>query len=143
MHLDPWHVFTADFGSMPKPYTTLVTLIDMALYFLITVNVIRGRIKHKVEPPHLEGPAAFQRIVRVQMNTLEQLALHLPLLWISAFAMDDVFAAAFGIIWTFGRVIYARGYYAKANRRMKGFYITVTINIVLFVGAITGTIASL
>jgi glutathione S-transferase len=142
MNVDPWNIFTAGFGTVPKPYTAFVTLLDMALYFLMSVNVMFGRGKYKIKAPDTDGPEVFQRIFRVHANTLEQLALHLPLLWIAAFAMDDVFAAAFGGVWTLSRVLYARGYYLDAKRRDKGFVIGIGVNVILFLGALAGTIAS-
>ena len=142
MILDPWNIFTTNFGHMPAPCTAFVTILDMVLYFAVTFKVALGRGKHKVAAPAITGPDEFNRIFRVQQNTLEHLMLHLPLLWIAAFAMSDVFAAAFGIIWTFGRVLYARGYYQKAKRRQKGFIIAMFVNAILFIGAVTGTIAS-
>jgi hypothetical protein len=142
MTLDPWHVFTATFGQVPKPCTAFVTLMDMILYFIVTANVARARRKYKVPPPAIAGPPEILRIFRVQQNTAEQLLLHLPLLWIAAFGMDDVFAAAFGAVWTFGRALYAVRYYDKAQRRMKGFLIAMTANAVLLLGALAGVIAS-
>ncbi len=142
MTIDPWHVFTTNFGMMPAPYTAFVTLLDLVLYFILTFNVARARGKYKVTAPNIDGPDAFLRIFRVQMNTLEQMAMHLPLLWIAAFAMDDVFAAAFGAVWLLGRILYARGYYRKAKSRSKGFIISMLVNGVLFLGALAGTIAS-
>lgn len=142
MTLDPWHVLTANFGQVPKPYTAFATLLDMILYLVVSFNVGRGRVKYKVQAPSTDGPEGFQRIFRVQMNTLEQLMFHLPLLWIAAFAMDDVFAAMLGLIWFFGRVLYAVRYYQKANRRTKGFMISMTANGFLLIGALAGTIAS-
>jgi glutathione S-transferase len=142
MTLDPWHVLTANFGQVPKPYTALATILDMVLYFVVTLRVMGARFKYKIEAPSIDGPLPFQRIFRVQQNTLEQLALHLPLLWIAAYAMDDVFAATLGLIWLFARVLYAARYYRKAGRRHKGFLIATLANLALFAGAVAGTIAS-
>lgn len=142
MTLDPWHIFTANFGQVPKPYTAFITLMDMVLYFAVTFNVGRARSRFKVKAPNTDGPEEFLRVFRVQMNTLEQMAQHLPLLWIAAFAMDDVFAALLGLVWFFGRTLYAIRYYQKANRRTKGFVIAMTANIGLLIGAIAGTVAS-
>ena len=139
---DPWHIFTSDFGSVGKPYAAFVTLIDMAIYGVLTFNVGRARGKYKVQAPSTDGPEAFLRILRAQQNTVEQLVFHLPLLWIAAFAMDDIFAAAFGAIWALSRVLYARGYYQKAKRRAKGFIIGLIVNMILFAGAAAGVVAS-
>ncbi len=142
MNIDPWNIFTASFGNIGKPCTAFVTLLDMVLYFVVTWNVARARGKYKIEAPETDGPPAFKQIFRVQQNTLEQIVLHLPLLWIAAFAMSDVFAAAFGAIWTLGRLLYARGYYTKPKRRFKGFIIAMTINAILGLGALVGTVAA-
>jgi hypothetical protein len=142
MPIDPWHVFTSNFGAMPKPYTAFVTLIDLMIYAALTANVGRARIKYKIQAPAIAGNETFERILRVQINTVEQLILHLPLLWIAACAMDDMFAAAFGVIWALSRILYARGYYQKAKRRAKGFIIGMLVNVILLIGAIAGTVAS-
>jgi hypothetical protein len=142
MTLDPWHVLTANFGQVPKPYTAFATVLDMTMYFWVMINVARARKTYKVPVPSFDGPEKFIRIVRVHLNTLEHLALHLPLLWVAAFAMDDVFAAALGFVWVFGRTLYALRYYQKTSRRVKGFAISMVANALLFLGAFTGTIAS-
>lgn len=142
MPIDPWSVFTADFGAVPKAYTAFVTLLDIVFYMGVTFNVGRARGKYKVKAPNTDGPEAFQRIFRVQANTVEQMLLHLPLLWIAAFAMSDLFAASLGAVWLFSRILYARGYYQKAKRRMKGFLIGMIVNVILLAGAFTGVIAS-
>ena len=116
--------------------------LDMVIYFTFSVNVARVRGKYKIAAPATDGPESFLRVLRVQENTVEQLILHLPLLWIAAFAMDDMFAAAFGTVWAFSRILYARGYYQKAKRRHKGFVIGTLVNGVLMAGALTGVIAS-
>ena len=73
---------------------------------------------------------------------MEQLVQHLPMLWIAAFAMDDVFAASLGMVWLFARILYAVRYYQKPKRRMKGFIISILTNLALLAGALAGTIAS-
>jgi glutathione S-transferase len=142
MLLDPWHVFTADFGRFPKPYTALATLLDMVLYLIVSFRVGMARRKYKVAAPATDGPEKFLRIFRIQANTLEQLMQHLPLLWIAAFAMDDVFAAALGLVWLFGRCLYAVRYEQKPGRRTKGFMIAMLANLLLLIGAMAGVVAS-
>ena len=142
MPLDPWNVFSADFGTVGKPYTAFVTLLDMLLYFVLITNVGRARKIYKVKAPLTDGPEGFLRVFRLQTSTVEQLMLHLPLLWVAAFAMDDMFAAAFGMIWAFARVLHIRGYIKKARRQTKGFLIGMIVNGILFAGAMAGTLAS-
>ncbi|HEU0117989.1 MAG TPA: MAPEG family protein [Alphaproteobacteria bacterium] len=143
MTMDPWHVFTANFGTMPKPSTAFVTLLDIVVYGILAFNVSKARGKFEVKAPSTTGPEKFDRIYRAHQNTLEQLVLHLPLLWIAAYAMDDVFAAAFGAVWLFGRILYARGYYRKAKSRSKGFFICLGVNAILLACDAVSVLASL
>ncbi len=48
------------------------------MYFVVTINVGRARAKYKIMPPQMTGYQNFERVVRVQQNTLEQLILFLP-----------------------------------------------------------------
>ncbi len=142
MLLDPWNVFSSSFGLVPKPYTALATLTDLVLAFSLMVRVVYARKTHQIPHPSLDGPETFVRIARVQVSMIEQLVLHLPLLWIAAFAMNDVFSASLGFVWALSRILYARGYYKKAKRRAKGVMIGLVVNVLLFAGALAGTIAS-
>jgi hypothetical protein len=142
MLLDPWNVFSASFGSVPKPYTAFVTLVDLAIYFALMAKVIHARKIYQIPSPVTDGPEAFLRITRVSASSAEQLVLHLPLLWIASFAMSDLFAASLGAVWALSRVLYARGYYKKAKRRAKGLVIGLVVNGILFAGAMAGVMAS-
>ncbi len=139
---DPWHMLSARFGTMENPFTAFITILDMALYSTLIYNVGKARRKYKVAPPNDDGPAEFQRIYRVQINTTEQLLYHLPLLWIACMAVSDSFAAAFGAVWLLGRVLYAYGYYQNPKRRFKGFVIGLVVNVILTIAGLAGVIAS-
>lgn len=132
-----------NFGNVHTPYTALVTLADLIVYFVLVLNVGRARGRFKVKAPSTDGPPEFRRTYRVHMNTLEQMALNLPLLWLAAFSVGDVYAALVGLLWPIGRVIYARNYYLEAEKRYPGFALTIASNALLFLGATTGVIASL
>src|SRR5664279_46097 len=62
----------------------LTTLIALLFYFFVTLNVARAHAKYKVDVPAMTGQPDFDRVFRVQMNTLEQLALFLPSMWLFA-----------------------------------------------------------
>jgi len=59
-----------------------------------------------------------------------------PLLWLFASLAGDAWAAAIGIVWPIGRVIYARGYYAAAEKRGPGFGITFLSTVGLLLGSL-------
>ncbi|MBV8060667.1 MAG: MAPEG family protein [Alphaproteobacteria bacterium] len=142
MSLDPWHVLTANYGHIAYPGTAFVTLLDCFLYLILTYNVGRARMKFGVPATETGGPQDLMRIIRAHLNTLEQLAFHLPVLWVAALAVSDNFATLGGAVWLFARTLYAARYYQKANRRTKGFLISMIANMVLLIGAFCGVIAS-
>ncbi len=120
------------------PLTAIVTLIALVLYFVVTMNVGRARVKYNVLAPRTDGPEEFQRYFRVQMNTLEQIVLFLPLLWLAAVTVHDGLAAAIGLFWPVGRTIYARSYYRNPAKRGPGFIVGVATDMALMLITLYG-----
>src|SRR3974390_1220267 len=107
---------------MPN-YTALVTLLAIALYFYTGLQVAKARAKFGVQAPATTGHPDFERVFRVQMNTLEWMPIFLPLLWLFAFFLKDWAAAVIGLVWLVGRVLYIQGYVRAAEDRHRGFMI--------------------
>jgi glutathione S-transferase len=120
------------------PWVSLVTIAALILFFVVTINVGRARVKYGVKAPDMSGEPAFERVLRVQQNTLEQLVLFLPALWIFATFVRSNPAAIIGAIWVFGRILYAWGYYQAAEKRGPGFGISSLATIVLLLGSLWG-----
>lgn len=97
------------------------TLAVLGVYFWTWGNAARARIKHNVRAPSMDGPEGFLRAHRVQMNTLEMLPLVLAPLWLCAVFLGDAWAAAGGLAWCVGRILYALGYYRDPAKREFGF----------------------
>jgi hypothetical protein len=107
---------------MPSfPLTSLSTLFAVLVYFVLCVNVGRARKTYDIAAPAVSGHIEFEKRYRVQMNTVEQLVAFLPVLWLCAVWTGDGFAAGMGLLWSVGRILYARGYYAAAEKRGPGF----------------------
>ena len=119
--------------------TALVTCLALLLYFLTSVRVARARAAFGIKAPAISGNPDFERIFRVQMNTLEWLPIFLPSLWLFAIYISDWVAAAIGMVWVGGRIAYLIGYSNAANKRGRGFAIQASATIVLWLGA-TGAI---
>lgn len=117
------------------PLTVLVTVFALLVYVGLSFAVGRARIRHGVKAPSMEGPPEFMRAVRVQMNTLEQLALFLPALWLFALGWGDRAAALVGILWPLARLLYARSYMADPATRGPGFIVSFLVSMVLLLGA--------
>ncbi|MDC0833891.1 hypothetical protein AY599_03480 [Leptolyngbya valderiana BDU 20041] len=125
------------------PWTALVTVFALLVYFVITINVGRARAKHKVMPPSISGNPEFERAFRVQQNTSEQLILFLPLLWIFSIFVSEIWGAVLGAIWVVGRILYAWGYYQAAEKRMLGFGMGSLMTMVLLLGSLVGVVLNL
>ncbi len=121
-------------------YPSLVTVIALAVYFAITANVGRNRAKYNVPPPATTGDPNFERALRVQQNTLEQMVFFLPLLWLFCFYIDPIWGSAIGGFWIIGRILYAVGYYQAAEKRTVGFAISSLSSLALLVGSVVGMV---
>ncbi len=124
-------------------WPVLVTLAALLFYFWTSIQVGAARRKYNIPAPATTGNADFERVFRVQMNTLEWLPLFLGSLWIFAMYWDDRVAALIGAVWVVGRVLYAHGYAAAANQRSMGFTIQGIAVLLLFLGGLVGAIMSL
>ena len=105
-------------------FTALVKLLAIGLYFVTSARVARARYKYGVKLPAITGNPDFERVFRVQMNTLEWLPIFLPSLWLFAIYVSDRIAAVIGLIWIIGRIVYMIGYTQSVPRRGPGFAIT-------------------
>lgn len=124
-------------------YPSLVTVLSLMLYMAFVGMVGRARGKYNVPAPQTSGNDAFERVLRVQQNTAEQLLIFLPVLWIFAMVVSPLWASLLGLLWIVGRIMYAVGYFQAANKRGTGFAITSAASVSLLLGSLIGTIIQL
>jgi glutathione S-transferase len=120
------------------PYTALVTLLAIALYFAFALRVAAARGRLGVPLPATTGSPDFERIFRVHQNTHEWMPIFLAPLWICALSLSDLAAAGLGVLWLLGRLVYAAGYSRAVEKRLPGFFIQSSACILLFLGAAFG-----
>jgi glutathione S-transferase len=118
--------------------TAWATLAVLGVYFWTGVMAGVARARFKVAAPSMDGPLPFQSAQRVQANTLEQLPLVLAPLWLCATYLGDTWAAAGGLLWCLGRVLYALGYYRDPSKREAGFVIGMVACGALVAGSAVG-----
>ena len=121
----------------------LVALGALLLYFVTFFRVGLARMKYKVEAPATTGHPEFERIFRVQQNTLEQLPIFLVALFLFSIHVNELAAAALGLVWILGRVVYMQGYVAAAKKRAPGFLLSMLASAILLIGAIIGVVLSI
>lgn len=114
----------------------IVTLLSLLVYVWMILRIGGARRRTGIDAPAMTGDPELERHLRVQANTVEWLVIYLPALWLFAIYWNDLVAAALGVIWMIGRVVYALGYAADPKKRELGFIIQALATAVLLFGAL-------
>lgn len=115
--------------------TILLALLE---YTVMAALVGRARGRYGIKAPATTGHPAFERVNRVHINTLENLIVFVPAVWIFGVYVSALWAAVLGVVFVLARALYAVGYYRAAEQRGPGAGITGIVNIVLVVGGLIG-----
>jgi uncharacterized membrane protein YecN with MAPEG domain len=116
----------------------LTILLALVEYCVMAALVGRARAKYRIAAPATTGHPDFERVNRVHINTLENLIIFVPAVWIFAQYVSEGWAAVLGALFVIGRAIYAAGYFQAAEKRSIGAGITGITNIVLILGGLIG-----
>ena len=121
-------------------YVHIVALLAIIqfIYFGILVGQARG--KYGIKAPAMTGNEHFERAVRVQMNTLEQLVCFVPALLMAAVYWPQVYVAAVGVVYLVGRTLYQRAYTADPAKRALGFGLTALPTLLLVAAGLVGAV---
>lgn len=127
----------------PYLYVVIVSALALLAYYftLLKAGLARGRFK--IVPPSHSGPEEYERYVRAHHNTLEHLVLFLPGMWLFAYVVSPMWAAALGAIWPPMRVLYALGYHKAAEKRLIPLYISMPPIYIFVLGSLIGGIVRL
>lgn len=121
-------------------FVALVALLALFEYLVISVMTGRARTAYGIKAPATTGHPMFERWYRVQMNTLEQLALFLPALFLFASYVSPRWAGVLGLVFVVGRAVYARSYLADPDSRSLGFALGVVPIILMLAGALLAVV---
>ena len=114
----------------------VVTILALFQYFVFGFQVGQMRAKHGIKAPAISGHPEFERMFRVQQNTLEQLMMFVPALWIFGYFGNPLWAAAAGVVFIIGRSVYKHSYLADPAKRSAGFTISVVATSALMVAGL-------
>jgi uncharacterized membrane protein YecN with MAPEG domain len=120
------------------PYVHIVIGLALVefLYFALAVAGARGR--YKVAAPAVSGNEIFERYLRVQMNTLEQLIVFIPSIVLFGQYLSPYVAAALGAVFLIGRIVYFVSYIKDPKKRELGFILSFAPTVALLGGTLFG-----
>ncbi len=121
-------------------YVELVMMLALLEFLLFGFAVGRARTRHHVPAPATAGHEVFERYFRAHTNTLEQLVVFLPSIWLFARYVNAWAAVALGVLFIAGRALYFRGYVQAPESRHAGFVLSAIPNVTLLTGALIGTV---
>ena len=124
-------------------YTSIVISLALLqyIYFMFAVGGARG--KYGVKAPSCSGNEEFEKHFRVHQNTLEQLLVFIPGMFLFAHYINPVWGAGIGLVFIIGRFIYAYAYINNPDKRAPGMLLSFFPNVILVLGGIIGAIMKL
>ena len=125
------------------PYVDIVTALAILQFLVFGFRVGRARGTYKVPAPAIAGHEVFERLFRVQQNTLEQLIAFLPGLYLYAHYWGPYLAAGLGAVYLIGRELYAHSYVKDPAKREMGFTLTALPVMILLLGGLVGAVRAL
>lgn len=126
----------------PMEPVAIVTALALMEYLFFAFKVGMSRAKFGVEAPAVSGNEEWERFFRVQQNTVEQLIVFLPALWICATFVGANVAAGIGVVFLVGRIVYFRAYTRDPGSRGTGFLIGFLANVALLLVGLVGAVVA-
>ncbi len=111
----------------------IVTILALGQFILFSIQVGSMRGKHGIKAPATTGHPEFERVFRVQQNSMEQLVAFIPALWMFGYLVNPLWGAAMGLVFIIGRFIYRSSYVKDPAARGMGFTITFVPTAVMLV----------
>jgi glutathione S-transferase len=125
------------------PYVDIVTTLAILQFIVFGFRVGAARNRYGVHAPASSGHPTFDRLFRVQQNTLESLVALVPGLYLFARYWGPYIAAALGVLYLLGRELYAYSYVKDPAKREVGYGMTFLPIVILIAGALIGAVRAL
>jgi glutathione S-transferase len=124
-------------------YVTLVVIVALAEYLYFMFVVGKARARYNISAPATTGDVNFERHFRVQANTIEQLIVFIPAVYLAGYYLNAIAAAAIGCFFIIGRILYYRAYVTDPARRGPGMVIGYFATVLLVLLALIGVVLDL
>jgi hypothetical protein len=124
-------------------YVDIVTALAVLQFVVFGFKVSAARGRYGVKAPAITGNEIFERLFRIQQNTLELLIAFLPGIYLFSKYFSPLLAAAIGAVYLLGRELYAYTYVKDPSKREVGYGMTFVPMIILVVGGLIGAVRAL
>jgi glutathione S-transferase len=124
-------------------YVDIVTALAVLQFIVFGFKVGGARGRYGVKAPAITGNEIFERVFRVQQNTLEQLIAFVPGIYLFSHYFNPKVAAALGVVYLVGRELYAFTYVKDPAKRDVGFGMTFIPVVILVLGGLVGAVRAL
>jgi glutathione S-transferase len=124
-------------------YVDIVTALALLQFIVFAFRVGKARETYAIKAPATTGNEIFERYFRIQQNTLEQLVMFLPAMYLFSRYWNPIWAAALGVVYLIGREIYAATYVKDPAKRSLGYALTALPIVILLVGGLIGAVLHL
>jgi uncharacterized membrane protein YecN with MAPEG domain len=124
-------------------YVDIVTALALLQFVVFGFKVGKARGRFGIKAPAISGNETFERYFRVQQNTLEQLIVFLPGLYLFSHYYSPVVAAVIGVIYLAGRELYSMTYVKDPSKREIGYGLTFLPTVILVLGGLFGAVRTL
>jgi glutathione S-transferase len=121
-------------------YVDIVTALALLQYIVFGFKVGRARGRYGVKAPAVAGNEIFERLFRVQQNTLEQLIAFVPGLYLFSHYFNPLIAAVLGLVYLVGREVFAVSYVKEPAKREVGYALTFLPTVILILGGLFGAV---
>jgi len=127
---------------MQTPLVSIVILLAALEFMALGGMVGYARAKYGVKAPATAGHEMFERHFRVHYNTLEQLIVFIPSIWLFGAYVSDRWGAIVGLVFIVARVLYAVGYVSDPKKREFGSILSFLCVGALLLGALYGAVSA-
>jgi len=124
-------------------YVALVVVLAIMQFLFFAAMVGKARGIYSISAPATTGNEMFERFYRVQQNTLEQLIIFIPSIYLFALYIHAAAAAGIGMFFILGRAVYYKSYINDPGTRGPGMILGFVACLVLMLGALIGIITKL
>ena len=116
----------------------VLILIALLQYIFFTGRAGFSRGKYSIKAPKSVGNERWERIYRIQQNTMEKLVIFIPGTLIFSAYVSSSWVLIPGILFIVGRHLYSRLYLQSPENRGPGMVLSFLSNIVLVLGGLIG-----